>query len=127
MRVVLIGASRDRERLRATLAEARVEIIGEFETVADASTRALHVDAVLLADARILRRPAEPLPEPLTGRELEVLALMAEGLPNKAIAAQLGISDQTIKFHVGSIMGKLGAHTRTGAVRAALTRGLLTF
>jgi DNA-binding NarL/FixJ family response regulator len=64
--------------------------------------------------------------EPLTPREIEVLELLAEGLPNKAIAARLRISDQTVKFHVASISGKLGASNRTDAVRRAVRRGLVT-
>ena len=63
--------------------------------------------------------------EPLTPREIEVLELLAEGLPNKAIAARLEISDQTVKFHVASITGKLGAQNRTDAVRRAVRRGLI--
>ncbi len=55
-----------------------------------------------------------------------MLELLAEGLPNKAIAARLAISDQTVKFHVASISAKLGATNRTEAVRLALRRGLLT-
>src|SRR5204862_631285 len=66
------------------------------------------------------------LQESLTGREQEVLELLTEGLPNKAIAGRLGISDQTVKFHVASISAKLGATNRTEAVRLALRRGLLT-
>ncbi len=64
--------------------------------------------------------------EALTPREVEVLGLLAEGLPNKAIAARLDISDQTVKFHVSSICGKLGAANRTDAVRRAVRRGLIT-
>jgi len=64
--------------------------------------------------------------EPLTAREVQVLELLAEGLPNKAIATRLGISDQTVKFHVSSISGKLGAANRTDAVRRAVRRGLIT-
>ena len=52
--------------------------------------------------------------------------LLAEGLPNKAIAVRLGISDQTVKFHVASICGKLGAANRTDAVRRAVRRGLIS-
>ena len=59
----------------------------------------------------------------LTTRELEVLRLVAEGLPNKAIAHRLGISEHTIKFHVNSIMGKLGAQSRTEAVISATRQG----
>ena len=61
----------------------------------------------------------------LTGREEEVLRLLALGLPNKAIALELGISEHTVKFHVGSILGKLGASSRTEAVMAAARRVLL--
>jgi DNA-binding CsgD family transcriptional regulator len=61
----------------------------------------------------------------LTARELEVLALVAEGLPNKAIARELGISEHTAKFHVGSLLGKLGAGSRTEAVTLATRRGVL--
>jgi two-component system nitrate/nitrite response regulator NarL len=61
----------------------------------------------------------------LTPREAEVLALMAEGLSNKLIADRLKISDHTAKFHVNSILNKLGAETRTEAVVLAARRGLL--
>ena len=67
-----------------------------------------------------------PEVETLTPREIEVLELVAEGLQNKAIAARLGISDQTVKFHLTSISGKLGAANRTDAVRRAVRRGLIT-
>ena len=63
--------------------------------------------------------------EPLTTRELQVLELLAEGLPNKTIAGRLGISDQTVKFHVAALSGKLGAANRTDAVRRAVRRGLI--
>jgi DNA-binding NarL/FixJ family response regulator len=64
--------------------------------------------------------------EALTQREIQVLELLAEGLPNKAIAGRLGISDQTVKFHVAAICGKLGAANRTDAVRRAIRRGLVS-
>jgi DNA-binding NarL/FixJ family response regulator len=73
------------------------------------------------------RPPGQP-PAPaadLTPRELEVLRLLAEGLPNKAIAAHLGISEHTVKFHVNSILGKLGAQSRTEAVARATRLGLV--
>ena len=62
----------------------------------------------------------------LTPREREVLELIADGLPNKAIARELGISEHTAKFHVGSVLGKLGASSRAEAVTLATRRGLLT-
>jgi DNA-binding NarL/FixJ family response regulator len=61
--------------------------------------------------------------ETLTGREAEVLQLLAQGLANKQIAAALGISEHTVKFHVSSIYGKLGAASRTEAVRIGVRRG----
>ena len=64
--------------------------------------------------------------EVLTEREVEVLNLLAQGMPNKEIAAQLVISERTAKFHVSSIMGKLGATNRTEAVSLAAQRGLIT-
>lgn len=71
--------------------------------------------------------PADPLPptETLTPREREVLERMAEGLSNKEIAARLSISEHTAKFHIASIMSKLGAESRTEAVTLAIRRGLL--
>lgn len=63
--------------------------------------------------------------EALTAREREVLALLAEGLRNKEIAARLGASEKTVQFHNANIFGKLGAQNRTEAVRIARERGLL--
>ena len=61
----------------------------------------------------------------LTQRESEVLRLMAQGLGNKGIAAALGISAHTAKYHVASVLAKLDAHTRTEAVTRGLREGLL--
>lgn len=68
---------------------------------------------------------AEPSLSPLTEREQDVLQLVALGLPNKGIALRLGISEHTVKFHVGAILGKLGAGSRTEAVTLAVRSGLL--
>jgi len=67
----------------------------------------------------------EPLLEPLTDREIEVLRLLADGFANKEIASRMGISEHTVKFHVASIMGKLGAGNRTEAVMSGIRHGLL--
>jgi DNA-binding NarL/FixJ family response regulator len=64
--------------------------------------------------------------EELSGRELEVLRLLASGASNKAIAAQLVLSASTVKTHISNIFDKLGAQSRTEAVRIALQRGLIT-
>lgn len=64
-------------------------------------------------------------PESLTARERQVLQMLAAGLGNKEIAARLRISEHTAKFHVASILGKLGASSRTEAVAIGLRRGLI--
>jgi DNA-binding NarL/FixJ family response regulator len=69
---------------------------------------------------------AEPLIEPLTGREVEVLQLISRGLANKQIALELTISEHTVKFHLSSLYAKLGVSSRTEAVRAGMQRGLIT-
>jgi NarL family two-component system response regulator YdfI len=63
--------------------------------------------------------------EDLTAREIQVLRLLAEGLGNKEIAARLGISDHTAKFHISSILAKLGASSRTEAVTIGIRMGLV--
>ena len=62
---------------------------------------------------------------PLTGRELEVLRMLADGAANKTIAWKLGISEHTVKFHVAQILAKLNAGTRTEAVTQGIRRGLI--
>ena len=79
-----------------------------------------------LADS--VRRPSENTETPveqLTRRELEVLAMLSEGLGNRQIAHRLAVSDHTIKFHISSILDKLGVSTRTEAVTAGLRMGLI--
>jgi len=65
------------------------------------------------------------LSEPLTAREHQVLGMLGAGLGNKEIASRLKISEHTAKFHVASILGKLGASSRTEAVAIGLRRGLI--
>jgi DNA-binding NarL/FixJ family response regulator len=67
----------------------------------------------------------EPAIEPFTPREREVLALLAEGLPNKLIARRLHISEHTVKFHINGLMTKLGVSSRTEAVVHATRLGLI--
>lgn len=69
--------------------------------------------------------PAGAANEHLTPRELEVLGMLAEGLGNREIAGRLSVSDHTIKFHISSILDKLGAATRTEAVTLGLRLGLI--
>jgi DNA-binding NarL/FixJ family response regulator len=124
MRVILVGSVEARRRLRAQT-NGWMTIVGEFPTLAAARAANLDVDAIVSAPERG-GNDDFALVEPLTSREIQVLELMAEGLPNKGIAARLGISDQTVKFHVASIAGKLGAVNRTDAVRRAVRRGLIS-
>ncbi|MCA9872325.1 MAG: response regulator transcription factor [Anaerolineales bacterium] len=70
-------------------------------------------------------RTAQPLVEPLSERELEILALVANGLSNKEIAAELYIAEGTVKNHVTNILSKLGVRDRTQAVLKAKDIGLL--
>jgi len=125
MRIIIVGRPQDRDVLREALKETPFEVVGESLTIAAARASGLDADAFLLAAASARRDP-DRLPEPLTRRELEVLELLADGLPNKAIAVRLGISDQTVKFHVAAVAGKLGAANRTEAVRIAIRRGIVT-
>jgi DNA-binding NarL/FixJ family response regulator len=69
----------------------------------------------------------QPEAEALTAREQEVLLLLSQGLPNKLIARELGISEHTVKFHVSSLYAKLGASSRTEAVSRGARRGLISF
>ena len=129
MRVLLVGPPRARDALRARLHDSSIDIAGEFDSVDDARQSERAADALLVAlePERVSRRrtTVEVAEEPLTPREVQVLELLAEGLANKAIADRLGISDQTVKFHVAAILGKLGVANRTEAVRVAVRRGLI--
>lgn len=72
-------------------------------------------------------RDSGPSGEPLSPREHQVLQLLAAGLGNKQVAAQLGISEHTVKFHVNSIFDKLNASSRAEAVAIGARRGLILF
>ena len=123
MRVVIVGPPAARARLAADVPDT-IEVVGEADTIAEARNRGLTADAWLVA-APEPREPDRRVLEPLTAREIEVLDLVSQGLPNKAIAKRLGISDQTVKFHVATICGKLGAANRTDAAHRALRRGII--
>src|SRR5215471_9427008 len=104
MRIVLVGSSAERRRLREQL-NGSAEVVAEFPTLADARDAEIPSDGILIARGEPVVSARRELVEPraiedLTPREIQVLELLAEGLPNKAIAARLGISDQTVKFHV---------------------------
>lgn len=97
------------EAARSGLAAASVEIL----------------DALLPPGTELSSDEELPPGEPLTTREAEVLALLAGGAGNKEIASRLGISEHTAKYHVSSILGKLGAATRTEAVTRGYREGLI--
>jgi len=82
------------------------------------------VDLMFPVAEGVSRQLAE-LAEPLTPRESEVLQMLASGFANKEIATRLKISEHTVKFHVASILGKLGASSRTEAVSLGIRRGLV--
>jgi two-component system, NarL family, response regulator YdfI len=103
------------EQLRAALEAAAAGLV---------VVHASEVSAVLPAPAA-LSSPVRELPEPLTPREREVLQMISAGLGNKEIAGRLSISEHTVKFHVASILGKLGASTRTEAVSIGIRHGLV--
>jgi DNA-binding NarL/FixJ family response regulator len=81
--------------------------------------------SLLAGDLAVQSTEDDRLLESLTEREAEVLQLLAQGLANKQIAAALGISEHTVKFHASAIFAKLGAASRTDAVRIGIRRGMI--
>jgi DNA-binding NarL/FixJ family response regulator len=121
----ILGSLRAGARGYLLKGASRQEIFGAIRTV--------HTGGSLMQPAvtdRLLERidrGGGPDTGNLTPRELEVLALLARGLKNAEIAGRLFISERTVKFHVGSILAKLGADNRTEAVTIAANRGLVRF
>ena len=93
------------------------------EAIIDPTAAARLVDALSSKD-RTSRSAAEPLDQ-LTAREREVLTLIAGGRSNKRIALELGISEKTVKAHVGHVLAKLGVTDRTQAAVLAVQEGLV--
>jgi DNA-binding CsgD family transcriptional regulator len=104
-----------RSEVRRILERAGIIVVAEGERAPDVSV--VHADGA---------GDESESPETLTAREAEVLELLAEGLSNRRVADRLGISEHTVKFHVASIYGKLGASSRAELIRRAARRGLIT-
>ncbi len=103
---------------------SRDEVLAAI-TAADAGLYVLTSDQLERRSDSAQLPVAGDRPDALTRRELEVLRTLANGSGNKEIADQLGISDNTVKFHIAQIMAKLGAHSRTEAVALGIKRGLV--
>ena len=134
--VVLLESVRRAEVLRILQSGVRGLLLREAhpEEIAEALVAAHHALAVMspevldvLVPASAEAPTADELPpgDPLTPREIAVLALLADGAGNKEIANRLRISEHTVKFHVSSILSKLGAATRTEAVTRGYKEGLI--
>ena len=125
---VLLAAQANTTMVRSA---ARLKIYSVLPMGATTQQVVAAILATLAGFAVTLPRvPAGPtermrIAEDLTVRELEVLRLMARGFRNKQLAALLNISEHTAKFHVSSVLAKLGARTRTEAVTIGMTRGLV--
>ncbi len=134
--VVLMESARRADVLRVLHSGVRAVVLRDAHATEIAAAIQAASDGLAVMSAEILDAltPAgteaggvDELPpgEPLTSRESEVLALLADGAGNKEIASRLGISEHTAKFHVSSILNKLGAASRTEAVTRGYREGLI--
>jgi DNA-binding NarL/FixJ family response regulator len=113
-----------RSGVRAVLGrDATAEELAAAVAATKAGLLVLHPDAVSSAAPAAVLAPGEH--SALTAREVEILEMMAEGMSNRAIAARLKISRNTVKFHVASVLTKLAARSRTEAVTVGVRRGLI--
>jgi DNA-binding NarL/FixJ family response regulator len=129
--IVFTAYDTDERILRSLRAGARGYLLkgASRQEIFDA-VRTVHAGGSLLEPGVTTRlldhvRDGGEQTEPLTPRELEVLALISEGLHNSEIAGRLFVTERTVKFHVSSILAKLGADNRTEAVALAARRGLI--
>ena len=118
------GAAVRRARGAPLRSDATAEELATAIAAARAGLLVLHPDALKSStEARAARSRIGATA--LTAREHEILEMIAEGMSNRIIANRLGISSQTVKFHVASILAKLGAGSRTEAVTFGLRQGLI--
>jgi DNA-binding NarL/FixJ family response regulator len=120
----IMGALRAGARGYLLKGASRAELFDAIRTVHSGGSLLQPVVTSRLLDHMSHERAA-PEPDPLTPREFEVLALLARGLPNREIADSLFITERTVKFHVSSLLAKLGADNRTEATRIAIRRRLI--
>lgn len=122
--VALVSGSEGAARALAAGAVGALHRGAEPELV-DAALRAVAVGLEVRDPAVAPREPTPDGPlEPLTSREREVLELVVEGLANPAIAARLGVSPSTVKFHLATLFGKFGVRGRTELAVAAVRAGV---
>lgn len=134
--IVMVADELSRSKIRRALHSGVKAIVGlkssedEIAAAIEAAAAGLtalgaeHVDTLLPPSFGDFDEDEFP-DEPLTAREIEVLGLLAEGVGNKEIADRLKVSEHTVKFHVSSILGKLGAASRTEAVTEGFRRGIV--
>jgi DNA-binding NarL/FixJ family response regulator len=124
--IVLTTYGGDFQVVRALKAGARGYVLkGHVHKALLDTIRAVHIGLKRIPPEIAAELAARLGEEDLTEREIGVLRLIAAGNANKEIAAQLCISDETVKSHITNILGKLGAHDRTHAVTIALKRGII--
>jgi len=130
LRIVIFSAYGGEERVAAALSRGADSYVLKgtpsdevLETIRSAVAGQPRLGAEVAA--QLLRSLHTPRRERVTPREREVLGLLAEGLSNRAIAARLNVAERTVRFHVGEILERLGAESRTQAVAFAKQRGLL--
>jgi len=130
LRILALSAYEDNEYVFGLLSAGAVGYVLKEEaldTVVEAIRAASRGETWLSkrVEEKVVRRATGEEEVPLTGRELEVLRLMAKGWSNQRIAKELSITERTVRFHVENILTKLGVRSRTEAVVEGVKRGLV--